>query len=154
VFCEPEGEGEVGGQTHLNNQWSHVLGVFAGGAFHLPSLVGEHGATLAARRHRVWGTQLAWSRCNHGRCPWEPGMAWKCEMRSSYTRQHHVHKEACNTRSNVFSGWIGPRGHACNDDVVMQQFGVRYNQHYWGGYGSGWPCDDPYLNQYTPACFW
>lgn len=157
IVCEDEEGGQALTIASHDNRWQHAIGVFAGPVgshgVYLPGLVGTHGATIGALRDpRNGRVSAAWTRCNHGKCPYAPRMELKCGFLSSASRTSHVHEEYCTTSYAILSGATFP-GHNCNDDVTMQYRAVRLNQHAPSWWGTGYPCDDRLMHNYTDRCW-
>ena len=155
TYCEEDvgqADGGLIAQSH-NNRWRHILEVWSGPLSRVPGAT--HGATIAFRQDpRNNRVTMAWHRCNHGRCYYGRNMRFQCAFWSRFDRQYHVHRETCTTRYSPRSGadWWWP-GHNSNDDTSIQYRAVRNDRHYPSGWGSGWPCDDPYTHDRASGCF-
>jgi hypothetical protein len=131
-------------------RWKHILGVHTGRAFNVTWF--DHTATIAYTAYSFDGGRsswalFAWENRNHGRHWYEPGMRHKCTYQSAFDRGPSIWRQSCNTRYNPTSIW----GHNCNDDAVLQIWSVKFNRPY--NNVSGYPCNDPYPNLYSPMCF-
>jgi hypothetical protein len=159
VICLEDDHSSQLGAASITYSWQHILEVWSGAlgsnGFFVPLHVGTHGATIAFRRNpRTRRVQAAWRRCNHGKCPHQHPMEFRCAFMSGFSRRYHIHKEYCTTSYSPRSGadWWW-RGHNCNDDVYMQYRAVKLNRHAPSGWGTGYPCDDRYTHNYTDWCW-
>jgi hypothetical protein len=129
--------------------WKHMMGVHTGRAFNITPF--EHTATLAYTAYsfdrRFSWALFAWENRNHGRHWYDAGMRHKCSYHSSFDRSPSIWNQRCSTPYNPTSFY----GHNCNDDAVLQIWSVKFNRPY--NNRSGYPCNDPYFNLYTPMCF-
>lgn len=99
--------------------------------------------------------------CNHGRCANDSSMSEKCSWASGWrsaswpkwyaepSTSTGTVSGACLTPYLALDGH--PSVHVCNDDTVIQVYGIKYNASYPSGQKGG-TCSDGTLRMKAPGC--